>query len=164
MQITVKKQNEKFIFISDEDKYEFQNKDEFHFFCLQTLKDVEDRRQFLSIVACLTSSYICKDVIGFDVSDLFLRYPDSLNEKYYLSKAYSDSDWVYKHFSSEDVDYIFGMQKILLIMEFIFNTNILGNIDLGSNLFDVDDYSLFTDIIDRKTYIAMTDVFDYEIK
>ena len=164
MQITVKKQNEKFIFIIDEDKYEFQNKDEFHFFCLQTLKDVEDRRQFLSIVACLTSSYICKDVIGFDVSDLFLRYPDSLNEKYYLSKAYSDSDWVYKHFSSEDVDYIFGMQKILLIMEFIFNTNILGNIDLGSNLFDVDDYSLFTDIIDRKTYIAMTDVFDYEIK
>ena len=164
MQITVKKQNEKFIFISDEDKYEFQNKDEFHFFCLQTLKDVEDRRQFLSVVACLTSSYICKDVIGFDVSDLFLRYTDSLNEKYYLSKAYSDSDWVYKHFSSEDVDYIFGMQKILLIIEFIFNTNIFDNIDLGSNLLDVDDYSLFTDIIDRKTYIAMTDVFDYEIK
>lgn len=164
MQITVKKQNEKFIFISDEDKYEFQNKDEFHFFCLQTLKYVEDRRQFLSVVACLTSSYICKEVKGYDVSDLFVRYPDSLNEKYYLSKAYSDGDWVYKHFSSEDVDYIFGMQKILLIIEFIFNTNILGNIDLGSNLFDVDDYSLFTDIIDRKTYIAMTDVFDYEIK
>ena len=164
MQITVKKQNEKFIFIIDEDKYEFQTKDEFHFFCLQTLKYVEDRRQFLSVVACLTSSYICKDVIGFDVSDLFVRYPHSLNEKYCLSKAYSDGDWVYKHFSSEDVDYIFGMQKILLIIEFIFNTNILGNIDLGSNLFDVDDYSLFTDIIDRKTYIAMTDVFDYEIK
>lgn len=164
MQITMKKQNEKFIFTIDEDKYEFQNKDEFHFFCLQTLKYVEDRRQFLSVVACLTSSYICKDVIGFDVSDLFVRYPDSLNEKYYLSKAYSDDDWLNKHLSSEDVDYIFGMQKILLIMEFIFSSNILGNIDLGSNLFDVDDYSLFTDIIDRKTYIAMTDVFDYEIK
>ena len=164
MQITMKKQNEKFIFIIDEDRYEFQHKDEFHFFCLQTLKDVEDRRQFLSIAACLTSSYICKEVKGFDVSDLFVRYPDALNEKYYLSKAYSDGDWVYKHFSSEEVDYIFGMQKILLIMEFIFSSNIIGNIDLGSNLFDVDDYSLFTDIIDRKTYIAMTDVFDYEIK
>lgn len=164
MQITMKKQNEKFIFIIDEDKYEFQNKDEFHFFCLQTLKYVEDRRQFLSVVACLTSSYICKEVKGYDVSDLFVRYPDSLNEKYYLSKAYSDCDWVYKHFSSEDVDYIFGMQKILLIMEFIFSSNILGNIGLGSDLFDVDDYNLFNDIIDLKTYIAMTDVFDYEIK
>ena len=99
MQITVKKQNEKFIFIIDEDKYEFQNKDEFHFFCLQTLKDVEDRRQFLSIVACLTSSYICKEVKGFDISDLFIRYPDKKKKKYYLSKAYSDDDWVYKHFS-----------------------------------------------------------------
>lgn len=164
MQITVKKQNEKFIFTIDEDKYEFQSKDEFYLFCLQTSKYVEDRRQFLSIVACLASSYICKDVIGYDVSDLFIRYPDSLDEKYYLSKAYSDDDWLYKHLSSEDIDYIFCMKKILLIIEFIFNTSILGNIDLGSNLFDVDDYSLFTDIIDRKTYIAMNDVFDYEIK
>ena len=164
MQITMKKQNEKFIFIIDEDKYEFQNKDEFHFFCLQTLKYVEDRRQFLSIAACLTSSCICKAVKGQDVSDFFVRYPDSLNEKYYLSKAYSDDDWLYKHLPSEDFDYVAGMQKILLIMEFIFSSNILGNIDLGSNLFDVDDYSLFTDIIDHKTYIAMTDVFDYEIK
>lgn len=164
MQITVKKQNEKFIFTIDENKYEFQTKDEFHFFCLQTLKYVEDRRQFLSIVAHLTSDAFYRDCKGFDVSDLFIRYPYSLNEKYYLSKAYSDSDWVYKHLSSEDVDYIFGMQKILEIMEFIFSSNILGNIGLGSDLFDVCDYNLFTNIIDRKTYLAMTDVFDYEIK
>lgn len=164
MQITVKKQNEKFIFTIDEDKYEFQRKDEFHLFCLQTLKYVENKRQFLSIVACLTSSYIYREVKGFDVSDLFVRYPDSLDEKYYLSKAYSDNDWLYKHLSSEDIDYIFGMQKILMIMEFIFSSAVLGNIDLGSDLFDVCDYNLFTDIIDSKTYTAMNDVYDYEIK
>lgn len=164
MQITVKKQNEKFIFTIDEDKYEFQNKDEFHLFCLQTLKYVENKRQFLSIIACLTSSYMRINVKGFDVSDLFVRYPYSLNEKYYLSKAYSDNNWLYKNLSSEDIDYIFGMQKILLIMEFIFSSAVLGNIDLGSDLFDVCDYSLFTDIIDSKTYTAMNDVYDYEIK
>lgn len=164
MQITVKKQNEKFIFTIDEDKFEFQNKSEFHLFCLQNLKYIENRRQFLSIVAHLTSDAFYRDCKGFDVSDLFTTYPIHLNDKYYLSKAYSDSDWVYKHLSSEDLDYIFGMQKILKIMEFIFTSAVLGNIDLGSNLFDVDDYNLFTDIIDRKTFTAMNDVFDYEIK
>lgn len=164
MQITVKKQNEKFIFNFDEDKFEFQNKSEFHLFCLQNLKYVENKRQFLSIIACLTSSYPYRDVKGFDVSDLFTTYPIHLNEKYHLSKAYSDNDWLYKHLSSEDIDYIFGMQKILLIMELIFTSAVLGNIDLGSNLFGVCDYNLFTDIIDLKTYTAMNDVFDYEIK
>lgn len=164
MQITVKKQNEKFIFTIDEDKFEFQNKNEFHLFCLQNLKYVENRRQFLSVVACLTSTYIPMDVKGYDVSELFVRYPDSLDEKYYLSKAYSDNDWLYKHLQDADIDYIFCMQKILDIMEFIFSSAVLGNIDLGSNLFDVCDYNLFTDIIDRKTFTAMTDVYDYEIK
>lgn len=159
----LKKQNDEMIFEIYEDvkhtySYSFTDPKEFKFFGLQLVQYVENRNEFLCLIAYMISNEYKS--LSLDISDMFKREPECLIEKNILSKVYSDWDWVYYNLSSEDNDLIFAMDKIIELVKFLIESNIIGNLDFGDNLFGFGSEDLFYNIITKDMSDALYDAME----
>lgn len=158
-----KKQNDEMIFEICEDvrypySFKFTDPKEFKFFGLQLVQYVENRNEFLCLIAYMISDEYKS--LSLNISDMFKREPECLEEKNILSKAYSDYSWVYTNLSSENNDLIFAMDKIVTFVKFLVESNITGNLDFGDNLFGFGSEDLFYNIITKDMSDALYDAME----
>lgn len=158
--ILFKKQNDEMIFkICEQERYpysfKFTDPKEFKFFGLQLVQYVENKNEFLCLIAYMISNEFKN--ISVDISDMFKMEPEGLEEKSVLSKVYSDWKWVNDNLSSENNDLIFAMDKIIELVKFLIESNITGNLDFGDNLFGLGSEDLFHNIITRDMVDALYD-------
>ena len=160
--ILFEKQNGEMIFRFREDRYfnsfTFTDPKEFKFFGLQLVQYVENRNEFLCLIAYMISDEYKS--LSLNISDMFKREPEGLEEKNILSKVYSDCDWVYNNLSSENNDLIIAMDKIIDLVKFLIESNIIGNLDFGDNFFGIGSEDLFHNIITRDMFDALYDAME----
>lgn len=162
MQILFEKQNGEMIFKFREDRYfnsfKFTNPEEFKFFGLQLIRYVENRNEFLCILAYMISDNY--KTLSLDISDMFKMDLEGLDEKAVLCKIYADNDWTYNNLSSENMDLLIAMDKIITLVKFLVESGIIGNLEFGDNLFGVSSEDLFDGIIKRDMFDALYDAME----
>ena len=162
MQILFEKQNGEMIFKFREGRYfnsfTFTNPEELKFFGLQLIKYVENRNEFLCILAYMISDNYKN--LSLDISDMFKMDPENLEEKAILSKIYADNKWTYINLSSENRGLLITMDKIVNLVEFLVESCIIGNLEFGDNLFWVCSEDLFDGIIKKDMLDALYDAME----
>ena len=161
--ILLKKQNDEMIFeMYEQGRYpyslKFTDPKEFKFFGLQLVQYVENKNEFLCLIAYMISDEYKS--LSLNISDMFKREPEGLEEKDVLSKVYSDCDWVYNNLSSENNDLIIAMDKIIDLVKFLIESNIIGNLDFGDTLFGLRSEDLFHNIITKDMSDALYDAME----
>lgn len=161
--ILFKKQDDEMIFeICEQGRYpysfKFTDPKEFKFFGLQLVQYVENRNEFLCLIAYMISNDYKS--LSLNISDMFKREPEGLEEKAILSKVYADDNWVYDNLSLKNNDLIIAMDKIVTFIKFLVESNITGNLNFGDNLFGLGSEDLFYNIITKDMSDALYDAME----